>query len=140
MISFLKQITQKIELNRLGKSLFIFPTQRGVSLFKNELFNGNKNAMELPVIVTWSDFIENSHTRKTIDKKSGLLYLYQAYVSKNSNPDSFSQFLNWGDIIYDDFEQIILQNIDAETILNQVNLIKTFEKWDLELTSKKKIP
>ena len=138
MISFLKQITQKIELNRLGKSLFIFPTQRAVSLFKNELFNGNKNAMELPVIVTWSDFIENSHTRKTIDKKSGLLYLYQAYVSKNSNPGSFSQFLNWGDIIYDDFEQIILQNIDAETILNQVNLIKTFEKWDLELTSKKK--
>jgi hypothetical protein len=75
MISFLKQITQKIELNRLGKSLFIFPTQRGVSLFKNELFNGNKNAMELPVIVTWSDFIENSHTRKTIDKNRDY-YIY----------------------------------------------------------------
>lgn len=137
MSSFLSQILSSLDDKKGAEIRFVFPTQRAASLFKHEFFTNYNKSIELPVITTWSDIVDSLNDRQIIDKKIALGFLYEAFLNTNKSAENFDSFVNWGEVVFDDFERIVLQDLDAEKVLSQVNIIKTLEKWNLDLNTKK---
>ncbi|MBD81622.1 MAG: hypothetical protein CL840_22070 [Crocinitomicaceae bacterium] len=138
MSSFLTRVYEEIKQEDYPNTVIIFPTQRAISLFKNEIHRNAGKPIELPAINTWSGFIEQQIPHKEIDKDVAIALLHKVYCTSFKSSESFTAFLNWGASIYNDFERIVLQNLPGEKVLNQVNMLKALDKWELDLAKKEK--
>ena len=101
---FLQQVAQ-IYLDKMGDGIadccFVFPNRRSSLFFRKYLGESLSKPMFTPALTTINNLFAQISGLKVADKISLLVDLYREY-----NISSFDEFVFWGDIILNDFDDI----------------------------------
>jgi CRISPR/Cas system-associated exonuclease Cas4 (RecB family) len=109
----------------------VVPSQRIALHLKKELNQYVVGSAWLPNIRTINDFIGEYYPQKPMDGITTLFELYQSYCKVVSNAESFDQFLNWGNQIIGDFNDIDKYLLDDKQVFGNLKSIKEIESWSL---------
>ncbi|MGB0392113.1 MAG: hypothetical protein ACPGD5_11120, partial [Salibacteraceae bacterium] len=134
MNQFLDRIIEYANLETENEVLFIFPTKRANSLFKEGLFRANNTARIVPQCITWSEFVDEISPYQTLTSSQSVFFLYDSYIKLYPQPSelTFSTFQQWGKTVFADFESLVLNNLEGQKVLSEANYIKVLEKWELD--------
>ena len=135
MDNFLEK-TAKYLYQKYGKSIsdicIVFPNRKAGIFFKKYLAKEiNKNIWS-PETYSIEDFITKLSGFQIIDKISMLFQFYNIYHSiEKKNAQPFDEFLNWGQVLLHDFNELDLSLIDAKKIFNYLDEAKAIAVWNL---------
>lgn len=127
MKSFLSQIAEiyyKYEKDELYKYCFIFPNRRSGVFFQKYLSETATSALILPEITTITDFISSITTSIEANRIELLFTLYEEYGKLSDEVTDFDQFIFWGDMIINDFNDVDKYLADAKQLFTNVKEIK----------------
>ena len=105
----------------------VLPSKRSVVFLKHYLSKKIKNPIFLPEMLSIEEFIVKVSGLEILDNISLQFKLYNIYF-KDSN-ESFDKFLNWSNILLNDFNDIDKSLADAKMIYTNLSNIKELEKW-----------
>lgn len=115
---FLQQVAQ-IYLDKMGDGIadccFVFPNRRSSLFFRKYLGEHLSKPMFSPALTTINSLFAQISGLKVADKISLLTDLYKEY-----NVSSFDEFVFWGDIILNDFDDIDKYLVDAEKLFRNI--------------------
>lgn len=107
----------------------VLPNRRAGLFLKKKLVPVNDKPRWLPVILPVEDFIFQTGQLKEPDSISLLANLYKTYCSFNNQQVSFDTFLNWGNEVLRDFEEIDQYLVDADILYNYVSEAREIDVW-----------
>ncbi len=115
---FLQQVAQ-IYLDKMGDGIadccFVFPNRRSSLFFRKYLGESLSKPMFTPALTTINNLFAQISGLKVADKISLLVDLYREY-----NISSFDEFVFWGDIILNDFDDIDKYLVDAKKLFTNI--------------------
>ena len=119
----------KNETTNLSNYCFILPNRRSGSFLKMHfLESAGNSALILPEITTISDFIADVCNLVEASRVDLLFTLYNEYAriaeTKGSEIASFDQFIFWGDMIINDFNDTDKYLVDAKQLFANVKELK----------------
>lgn len=127
MKSFLGLIAEtyyKYEKDKLYKYCFIFPNRRSGVFFQKYLSETATSALILPEITTITDFINSVTSSNEASRIELLFTLYEEYRKLSDEVADFDQFVFWGDMIINDFNDVDKYLADAKQLFTNVREIK----------------
>ena len=110
----------------LDRTCFVFPNRRSATFFKRHLGIAAGKPLFVPSVLTIDELFSRIARREETKQKAVLLnVLHQEYVKlmprpEGTAPESFDQFIYWGDMLLSDFDDIDKYRVDARHLL--VNL------------------
>ncbi len=115
---FLQQVA-KLYLEKEGEKVtdccFVFPNRRSSLFFKKYLGEELDQPLFSPTLTTINTLFSEISGLKVADKISLLVDLYSEY-----NISSFDEFVFWGDIILNDFDDIDKYMVDAQKLFTNI--------------------
>jgi CRISPR/Cas system-associated exonuclease Cas4 (RecB family) len=112
--------------------VIIIPSERAKQYVLRALFDKIGKAFFAPKIYTINNWI-NIHSNKVVlDKTRLLLNLYQVhlkYPKSKENLEKFDEFLNWGNILLSDFDEIERYLVDSKQLFKNLRDVKDIENW-----------
>ncbi len=122
------------ENNWLNEHLVIVvPSQRATKYIMAELARAYNNPIFSPAMITINELITKHAPFNLLDPSRLLLSLYQAYKSVEiTEHQSFEDFLSWGPMLLNDFEEIDRYLLDPNQVFKNLKSIKELESWTLE--------
>lgn len=109
---------------------FVFPNKRAGTFFLKYLRDLNPDGIISPEITTISDFTSLLSGRIVSNRIDLIFLLYNCYcdlLSPDTPPEergkvlSFDSFRKWGDTVLRDFNDVDMQNVDAEAIFKNIS-------------------
>ena len=84
-----------------------------------------------PEMITMDRWVRNLSKRTVIDSTRALLALFQIQLdaAKTEEDRSFEEFMNWGNILLSDFNEIDRYLLDAKNVFRNLADIKEIENW-----------
>ena len=136
MKPFLEKIAERL-IRKFPENMdsisVVLPSKRSVVFLKNYLSTKISKPIFLPMFFSIEEFIENISGLKVLDNVSLQFYLYQSYLdSSNGKVDSFSEFLDWGNILLQDFNDIDTNMVDSKSLFTNITNIKELDNWELQ--------
>lgn len=130
MKSFLKNLA-KYHLDNykdeLSEFCFVFPSRRACHFFKSELSSLTTEPVWSPSIITISDFFKLYNNTPVSDNITLIFKLHKVYQEVMSSDISIDEFLNFGDIFLNDFNDIDNYMVDAQTLMSNIHDLKELE-------------
>lgn len=130
MIPFLQNVA-KTYYKTYGKDIsnfiFVFPNRRAGIFFQYYLSQAAKQPVFSPEILTISDLFERLSSYKKADKIEMLFLLYDIYISLSNSSESFDEFLYWGEILLNDFDDIDKYLVDAKQLFSNIHDLKEID-------------
>ncbi len=130
MNNFLQQLAKyyfnKYQTN-ISQFCFVFPGRRAGLFFQQHLSKLIKEPLWAPNILTINEFIQTFSPYPVADKITLIFELYNVYNSIYKTGVSFDEFLPWGEIILNDFEDIDKYGADAKQVYSNLLSIKEIE-------------
>lgn len=114
----------------LSRHLFIFPNRRAGTFFmKNLMKCVGRRPMLLPKVTTMSDFVEELCGGVVAGRIEQLFVLYDSYVGMLRRQGAvhvpeFDTFRRWGETALSDFNEVDMQDVDADSIFKNVKDVK----------------
>ena len=136
MKPFLEKIAERL-IRKFPENMdtisVVLPSKRSVVFLKNYLSTKISKPIFLPMFFSIEEFIENISGLKVLDNVSLQFYLYQSYLdSSHGKVDSFSEFLDWGNILLQDFNDIDTNMVDSKSLFTNITSIKELDNWELQ--------
>ena len=136
MKPFLEKIAERL-IRKFPENMdsisVVLPSKRSVVFLKNYLSTKISKPIFLPMFFSIEEFIENISGLKVLDNVSLQFYLYQSYLdSSKGKVDSFSEFLDWGNILLQDFNDIDTNMVDSKSLFTNITNIKELDNWELQ--------
>ena len=136
MKPFLEKIAERL-IRKFPENMdtisVVLPSKRSVVFLKNYLSTKISKPIFLPMFFSIEEFIENISGLKVLDNVSLQFYLYQSYLdSSHGKVDSFSEFLDWGNILLQDFNDIDTNMVDSKSLFTNITNIKELDNWELQ--------
>jgi hypothetical protein len=137
MQDFLYQTAEyvlKEQKEQIADSVIILPNRRAALFLKKHFGKLIENPIWSPQIISAEEFLEELSDVNVLDSLSlqfELFSVYQSIVPKEEQ-DSFDQFIQWGQILLQDFNEIDRYLIDPTAIFSYVNEARAIEIWNLE--------
>ncbi|HOG41273.1 MAG TPA: PD-(D/E)XK nuclease family protein [Bacteroidales bacterium] len=116
----------KKQENRINKLCFVFPNRRSSIFFKKYLTQCMAGeALFAPKMITINDFFLELSGGQLVDKIEALYILYQQYAKVFSDEEgiaksTFDEFVYWGDVFLNDFDDIDKYLVDAEKLFTNI--------------------
>lgn len=115
---------------------FVLPSKRSGTFLKKHIGNRLDKNIFSPEVISIQEFIGELSDLNQASNIDLLLLLFQVYKSSNiEQSDDFASFINWGQTLLQDFNEIDGYLIPASDILNYLSAIKEINHWS---TSKDK--
>lgn len=111
----------------LYEHTFVFPNRRAGIFFQHYLADIAQKSLFSPTILTIQELFEALSPYQTGDKIGMLVLLYNAYVTIGGADESFDDFLYWGEMLLDDFDDVDKYLIDAKQLFRNVQDLKSLE-------------
>ena len=130
MQTFLYEVAEKVysEYNdRLDKIAIVFPNRRPVHFFKNHLTGIARKPIWSPDFFTIQDLFLKLSGFQLKDNISLLFDLYEHYIKHKGTIETFDDFLQWGEMLLNDFDDIDKFLVNAEDIFQNVSKQKSIE-------------
>ena len=136
---FLKQVAEHYcKRGEADKCCFIFPNRRSMAFFSkylSEAVRGADKPMLAPQMFTVNDFFYQVSGKKSIDRVTQLLELYQAYCEvfarhnryEGLKPESLDEFIFWGEVILADFNDVDKYLVDPKQLFANVSDFKQLQ-------------
>jgi hypothetical protein len=131
MTPFLQQIAKifyEHYSNDIQEFAFIFPNKRSGLFFRNYLSLLTSKADFSPAIMTISDLFHKLNPRHQADPVKLLFILYDIYIRKSGSNESFDDFVYWGEMLLNDFDDIDKYFIDAKQLFSNVTNLGNIEQ------------
>ena len=113
------------EVSRLA---FVFPNRRTGLFFQKYLSEVAKRPLFSPVILTINDLFARLAKRQTADRINLLFLLYSHYIQLSGTDESFDDFLYWGELLLNDFDDIDKYMVDARQLFRNLADLKEIEQ------------
>ena len=107
----------------------IVPSFRARAAFFRACSRVAKKATRLPKVFTLSGFVVEREEKQIIDKLEALTFLYGVQLNSEGGHKGFDNFLSWGSVALDDFNEIDLSCLDAKSVFKNLKDIKDIEEW-----------
>lgn len=130
MTPFLYRIA-KTFYTEYGDSLymhtFVFPNRRAGLFFQKYLAEISAKPLFSPKIVTINEFIEQLSSYQLVDRIDLLVRLYDIFISISKSDESFDDFVYWGEMLLNDFDDVDKYMIDATQLFTNVTDLKSID-------------
>jgi hypothetical protein len=135
MKTFIQQCaTELVELHADSASyVLVIPSKRAKKYVLEALAKAYKKPIFLPTVYTIEEFTSRWNDLPIIDKTRQLFLLFKVIKEAEKFQSlSFEEFLNWGPMLIDDFEDINRYLLNANQVFLNLIAIKELESWNLE--------
>ena len=136
MRPFLDEIAEKLlkkYINNMQDVCVVLPSKRSVVFLKNYLSKRIEKPIFLPEIFSIEEFVVNLSGLDILDNISLQFRLYKDYSEYlGSSADSFDDFINWSNILLNDFNDIDRSLGDAKVIYNSLRNAKDLDQWAID--------
>jgi ATP-dependent helicase/nuclease subunit B len=143
---FIEKIANHLLQNEVEMQnwVVVLPSERAKHYLQKSLFEQKKTLFFAPKIITINQWISSLSSKVIIDKTRLLILLYEIH---KTHPDksldhSFDEFLNWGNILLSDFDELERYLVDSNQLFKNLKDIKEIENWsfgeDKELSENQK--
>ena len=112
------------EVSRLA---FVFPNRRTGLFFQKYLSEVSEKPLFSPTILTINDLFVQLSGKQTADRISMLFKLYDIYLSHSGSSETFDEFLYWGEMLLNDFDDIDKYMADARMLFTNVTDLREIE-------------
>lgn len=130
MTPFLQQIATLFyqqygaEVSRLA---FVFPNRRTGLFFQKYLSEVADKPLFSPTILTINDLFVQLSGKQTADRINMLFMLYDIYVRHSGSTETFDEFLYWGEMLLNDFDDVDKYMADARMLFTNVTDLREIE-------------
>lgn len=130
MTPFLQQIASLFyqqygaEVNKLA---FVFPNRRTGLFFQKYLSEVADKPLFSPTILTINDLFVQLSGKQTADKINMLFQLYEIYIRHSGSTETFDEFLYWGEMLLNDFDDVDKYMADARMLFTNVTDLREIE-------------
>lgn len=112
------------EIHRLA---FVFPNRRAGLFFQKYLSEISEKPLFSPSVLTINDLFMQLSGKHTADKIQMLFRLYELYRQRSGSSESFDEFLYWGEMLLNDFDDIDKYMVDARMLFRNVSDLKSLD-------------
>ncbi len=135
MKPFLKQVAEHyLALGDISGRVFVFPNVRASLFFRkylSELVSMSGRPLLAPEIVTVSDLFLKGADLRCADRVSLLVELYRCYSSalerRGHRAETLDEFIFWGDVILNDFNDIDKYLVNARDIFANISDLRNIQ-------------
>ena len=106
----------------------MFPNRRTGLFFQKYLSEVAERPLFSPAILTINDLFGRLAKRQTADRISQLFLLYKHYIRLSKADESFDDFLYWGELLLNDFDDIDKYMVDAHQLFRNLSGLKEIEQ------------
>lgn len=130
MKPFLYSVAETV-YNRIGENIrnyaFVFPNRRAGIFFGKYLGDIAGKPIFSPSVFTISDFFASLSEYTLIDRVEMLFVMYRHYRKLSRTKESFDDFVYWGDILINDFNDIDKYMVDASALFSNIKELKEID-------------
>jgi hypothetical protein len=130
MKPFLQNVAQvyyKIYGRSVGEYTFVFPNRRAGVFFRKYLAEAAGQPLFAPEILTVTDLFARLSAYKQADRIEMLFILYDEYVRISRSAESFDEFLYWGEMLLNDFDDVDKYMADARQLFRNIYDLKEID-------------
>lgn len=123
MFPFLKAVARWISSHfpeSTDQLIIVLPTRRSGHFLKQYLSDYYSKAVWAPEILTINEWISADSSRRIAESPETLFDLYLIYKQVQPNYVSLDEFIQWGEIILNDFDEIDKNLIDASQLFRNI--------------------
>lgn len=111
----------------ISRLAFVFPNQRAGIFFKKYLSEIAGGPVFSPTILTISDLFLALSEKKEADRIRMLFSLYTIYGRISGSVETFDEFLYWGEMLLNDFDDVDKYLADARMLFSNVTDLREIE-------------
>lgn len=137
MQTFLEEVAELVYSqyeNKLDKIAVIFPNRRPIHFFKSHLSEIAQKPIWSPDFYTIQELFLEFSGFQLKDNISLLFDLYENYIKHKGTNETFDDFLQWGEMILNDFDDIDKFLVNAADIFQNLSEQKSIENQFLYLS------
>lgn len=123
------------EVSRLA---FVFPNRRTGLFFQKYLSEVADTPLFSPIILTINDLFIQLSGKQSADRISMLFTLYDIYIRQSGSTETFDEFLYWGEMLLNDFDDIDKYMANARMLFSNVTDLREIEN-DFDFLSDEQI-
>ncbi len=141
MIPFLYNVAQayyKSYGQQISRYTFVFPNRRAGLFFQRYLSEIAGKPIFSPEILTVADLFGKLSTYKPADRIEMLFMLYDIYKEISASEETFDEFLYWGEMLLNDFDDVDKYLVDAKQLFRNIYDLKEIDN-DYNYLSKEQI-
>lgn len=109
------------------KMAFVFPNHRAGLFFQRELAKAAKEPLFSPTILTINKLFQHQSSLQVADKVSMLFALYRIYIEQSGSTESFDEFVFWGDMLLNDFDDVDKWLADPVQLFRNIEDLKEID-------------
>ncbi len=135
MQTFIDDVVQQVweKHGSVDQIIFVLPSKRAGTFLKNSISKKVGKTIFAPTIYSIEEFIEMISELSYATGTEQLFELYGAYLETNeTNKDSFDGFLNWGQTLLQDFNEVDRYLVDAEVLFSNLTAIQEINHWSVK--------
>ncbi|MBF6597123.1 MAG: PD-(D/E)XK nuclease family protein [Fermentimonas sp.] len=134
MTPFLYQVAQLFYSkygSKLHEHTFVFPNRRAAMFFRKYLAEITDKPLFSPAVLTIQELFASLTTYRQADRIEMLVTLYKHFKRISGSEESFDDFIFWGEMLLNDFDDVDKYLVDAEQLFVNVH---DFRLLDDDLT------
>lgn len=111
----------------VSKLAFVFPNRRTGLFFQKYLSEVADKPLFSPMILTINDLFVQLSGKQAADKINMLFMLYDIYIRHSGSTETFDEFLYWGEMLLNDFDDVDKYMADARMLFTNVTDLREIE-------------
>lgn len=111
----------------VSKLAFVFPNRRTGLFFQKYLSEVADKPLFSPTILTINDLFVQLSGKQTADRINMLFMLYEIYIRHSGSAETFDEFLYWGELLLNDFDDVDKYMADARMLFTNVTDLREIE-------------
>ncbi|MDR1938841.1 MAG: PD-(D/E)XK nuclease family protein [Tannerellaceae bacterium] len=120
----------------VSRLAFIFPNRRAGLFFQKYLSEVSDKPLFSPTILTINDLFLLLSGKQLADRIGMLFALYRIYTKKSTLAETFDEFLYWGEMLLNDFDDVDKYMVNARMLFSNVTDLREIEADFSFLTEK----
>ncbi len=124
--------------SRVSDFTFVFPNRRAGRFFVKYLAEAASGPIFSPRIISIADLFGELAELKTADRIRQLFVLYRCYCKVSGSNETFDQFIFWGEMLLNDFDDVDKSMADARQVFRNIQDLRQLDA-DLSYLSEEQI-
>jgi RecB family exonuclease len=137
-MKFVDKIAQYIQEEGLDHKhlTIVLPSERAVKFISAALYRRNKGPLIAPEMITIDRWVRKHSEKTVIDRTRLLVKLFAVQMEDPADPKDalFDEFMQWGQILLSDFDEIDRYLLDPEMVFRNLADIRELENWSFNST------
>ncbi len=129
----------KKHFDDFSKLTLVLPNRRAKVFLTKYIAEHCEHPVWSPLMLTSEELVQRSSGLQIIDSVTLLAELFRVHKNiEESKAQSFEEFLNWGQTLIHDFNEVDLYMLNPDTVFNYLSEARALERWNVdnnELTS-----